>query len=67
MRATDSVEIGSTGLRVTRLGLGGVALSGAPPSTDPHRPSPEPEAIGLIRRSPARDVPRDRYVIAMTA
>src|SRR5262249_11229593 len=51
MRATDTVEIGNTGLRVTRLGLGGVALSGAPPSTDPHRPSPEDQAIGLIRRS----------------
>jgi D-threo-aldose 1-dehydrogenase len=49
IRATDTVEIGSTRLRVTRLGLGGVALSGAPPSTDPHRPPPEP--IGLIRRS----------------
>ena len=51
MRATDTVEIGSTGLRVTRLGLGGVALSGAPPSTDPHRTSPGTEAVGLIRRS----------------
>ncbi|HXJ81579.1 MAG TPA: aldo/keto reductase [Candidatus Methylomirabilis sp.] len=51
MRATDTVEIGRTGLRVTRLGLGGVALSGAPPSTDPHRPSPQDEAVELIRRS----------------
>jgi D-threo-aldose 1-dehydrogenase len=51
VRATDTVEIGRTGLRVTRLGLGGVALSGAPPSTDPHRPAPEAEAVGLIRRS----------------
>lgn len=51
MRATDTVEIGRTGLFVTRLGLGGVALSGAPPSTDPHRPSPEDEAVALIRRS----------------
>jgi D-threo-aldose 1-dehydrogenase len=51
MRATDTVEIGRTGLRVTRLGLGGVALSGAPPSTDPHAPSPESEAVSLIRRS----------------
>jgi len=51
MRATDTVEIGQTGLRVTRLGLGGVALSGAPPSTDPHAPSPESEAVSLIRRS----------------
>jgi D-threo-aldose 1-dehydrogenase len=51
MRATDTVEIGRTGLRVTRLGLGGVALSGAPPATDPHVPSPESEALSLIRRS----------------
>lgn len=51
MRATDTVEIGRTGLRVTRLGLGGVALSGALPATDPHVPSPESEAVSLIRRS----------------
>ena len=51
MRATDTVEIGRTGLHVTRLGLGGVALSGAPPATDPHNPSPESEAVSLIRRS----------------
>ena len=51
MRATDTVETGNTGLRVTRLGLGGVALSGAPPSTDPHRSVPEAEAVGLIHRS----------------
>jgi D-threo-aldose 1-dehydrogenase len=51
MRATDTVEIGRTGLHVTRLGLGGVALSGAPPATDPHVPSPESEAVSLIRRS----------------
>jgi D-threo-aldose 1-dehydrogenase len=51
MRATDTVEIGRTGLHVTRLGLGGVALSGAPPATDPHAPSPEAEAVSLIRRS----------------
>lgn len=51
MRATDRTEIGRTGLFVTRLGLGGVALSGFPPSTDPHRPSPESEAVALIRRS----------------
>jgi D-threo-aldose 1-dehydrogenase len=51
MRATDTVEIGRTGLLVTRLGLGGVALSGAPPATDPHVPSPASEAVSLIRRS----------------
>ena len=51
MRATDTAEIGRTGLHVTGLGLGGVALSGAPPATDPHIPSPESEAVSLIRRS----------------
>ena len=51
MRATDTAEIGRTGLHVTRLGLGGVALSGAPPATDPHAPSPESEAVSLIRQS----------------
>jgi D-threo-aldose 1-dehydrogenase len=51
MRATETARIGRTGLHVTRLGLGGVALSGAPPSTDPHLPSPEAEAVSLIRRS----------------
>jgi D-threo-aldose 1-dehydrogenase len=51
MRATDTVEIGRTGLHVTRLGLGGVALSGVPPATDPHLPAPESEAVSLIRRS----------------
>ena len=51
MRATDTAEIGRTGLRVTRLGLGGVALSGAPPSTDPHQPAPEDEALALIGKS----------------
>ena len=51
MRATDTAQIGSTGLRVTRLGLGGVALSGAPPATDPQAPAPETEALALIRRS----------------
>jgi len=47
----DKVEIGTSGLKVSRLGLGGVALSGAPPSTDPHRPTPEDEAVVLIKRS----------------
>src|SRR6266852_2275701 len=51
MRATDTAEIGRTGLHVTRLGLGGLALSGAPPATDPERPSPESEAVALIQRS----------------
>jgi D-threo-aldose 1-dehydrogenase len=50
-RATDTAEIGRTGLRVSRLGLGGVALSGAPPSTDPQRATPEDEGVALIRRS----------------
>jgi len=51
MRATDRVEIGTSGLTVSRLGLGGVALSGAPPSTDPGRSTAQHEAIALIRRS----------------
>jgi D-threo-aldose 1-dehydrogenase len=51
MRATDKVEIGTSGLTVSRLGLGGVALSGAPPSTDPERATAEGEAITLIQRS----------------
>jgi D-threo-aldose 1-dehydrogenase len=51
LRATDTVEIGRTGLRVSRLGLGGVALSGAPPATDPQQPTPEAEALALIHRS----------------
>jgi D-threo-aldose 1-dehydrogenase len=51
MRATDTAAIGTTGIRVTRLGLGGVALSGAPPSTDPDQATAETEAIALIRRS----------------
>lgn len=51
MRATDTREIGKTGIRVTRLGLGGVALSGAPPSTDPHQVTSESEAVALIHRS----------------
>jgi len=51
VQATDTVEIGRTGIRVTRLGLGGVALSGAPPATDPGQVTPETEALALIRRS----------------
>ncbi|ETW98052.1 MAG: hypothetical protein ETSY1_20320, partial [Candidatus Entotheonella factor] len=51
MKATDKVEIGSTGLQVTRLGLGGVALSGAPPATDPEQKTSETEATHLIHRS----------------
>src|SRR5262245_56541366 len=55
-RATDTVEIGRTGVRVTRLGLGGVALSGAPPATDPDRVTQEDEAVALISRSLALGV-----------
>jgi D-threo-aldose 1-dehydrogenase len=51
LRATEKVEIGRTGLYVTRLGLGGVALSGAPPATDPQHATAEAEAIALIQRS----------------
>ena len=56
MRATETVQIGRTGLRVTRLGLGGVALSGAPPATDPERPTAQSEAVALIQRSLALGV-----------
>ena len=51
MNATDAVEIGSTGLQVTRLGLGGVALSGAPPSTNPDVITTESQAIDLIHHA----------------
>jgi D-threo-aldose 1-dehydrogenase len=51
VHATDTVEIGTTGLHVTRLGLGGVALSGAPPSTDPQQTTSATEAGALIQRS----------------
>ena len=51
LQATDKAEIGTTGLRVTRLGLGGVALSGAPPATDPDQTTSEDEATRLIGRS----------------
>ncbi len=51
VKATDKVELGTTGLYVTRLGLGGVALSGAPPATDPEQTTSETEATQLIHRS----------------
>src|SRR4029434_6599100 len=51
LRAIDKVKIGITELRVSRLGLGGVALSGAPPSTDPHQTTSEAEAVALIQGS----------------
>jgi aryl-alcohol dehydrogenase-like predicted oxidoreductase len=51
VHATDRVEIGRSGVHVSRLGLGGVALSGAPPATDPHHATPEAEATALIHRS----------------
>lgn len=51
LRATETAEIGNTGLHVTRLGLGGVALSGAPPATDPDHTTSEHEATALIQRS----------------
>ena len=51
MRATEKVEIGRTGIHVSRLGLGGVALSGAPPATDPHQSTSEDEATAIIQRS----------------
>ncbi len=51
MNPTETAEIGTTGLRVSRLGLGGVALSGAPPATDPEQTTSEHEATALIHRS----------------
>src|SRR4029077_4754678 len=39
------------GIHVSRLGLGGVALSGAPPATDPHQSTSEDEAMAIIQRS----------------
>ena len=51
LRAVDQVEIGKTGVRVSRLGLGGVALSGAPPATDPHRATAEADGVALIKKS----------------
>src|SRR5262245_37494816 len=51
LHATDKVAIGRTALRVSRLGLGGVALSGAPPATDPHQTTPEAEAVAIIQHS----------------
>src|SRR5262245_18925514 len=56
MRATDTVEIGRTGLRVTRLGLGGVARTGPPPATDTERTTAERDAVALIQRSLALGV-----------
>jgi D-threo-aldose 1-dehydrogenase len=50
------MQIGRTGLEVSRLGLGGVALSGAPPSTDPQHTTAEADAVSLIRRSLALGV-----------
>ena len=49
LRAIDKVKIGMTELRVSRLGLGGVALSGAPPATDPHQTTSEAKPWPLFR------------------
>jgi D-threo-aldose 1-dehydrogenase len=51
LHATDTVEVGRTGVHVSRLGLGGVALSGAPPATDPQQTTSEDEAVAIIQRS----------------
>ena len=56
LRAIDKVKIGMTELRVSRLGLGGVALSGAPPATDPHQTTSEAEAVAIIQGSLALDL-----------
>src|ERR1700674_4759633 len=51
LHATDKVEIGRTGVHISRLGLGGVALSGAPPATDPHQTTSAADASAIIHRS----------------
>ena len=51
MHATDTVAVGQTALRISRLGLGGVALSGAPPATDPEQITSTSEASSSIQRS----------------
>ena len=51
MNPFETVQIGTTDLQVTRLGLGGVALSGAPPSTNPADTTSEDQATTLVNRS----------------
>ncbi|MCH7745185.1 MAG: aldo/keto reductase [Chloroflexi bacterium] len=51
MNPFETAQIGATDLQVTRLGLGGVALSGAPPSTNPDDATSEDEAAALVDRS----------------
>ena len=51
MNPFETAQIGSTDLQVTRLGLGGVALSGAPPSTNPTDTTSEDHSFALVNRS----------------
>ena len=50
MDATETAEVGTTALRVTRLGLGGVGLAGAAPDI-PLPDTSEEEAVGMVSRA----------------
>ena len=49
MDPTETVQVGTTALRVSRLGLGGVGLAGAAPDI-PLPDTSEAEAVGMVRR-----------------
>ena len=50
MDPTETAEVGTTALRVTRLGLGGVGLAGAAPDI-PLPDTSEEEAVGMVSRA----------------
>ena len=50
MDPIETAEIGTTGLRVTRLGIGGVGLAGGS-SRGSIPPTPDEEALEIVRRS----------------
>ncbi len=50
MNPTDKAEIGATGLKVTRLGLGGVGVGGGTPASQPPY-STDAEAEAIVRNS----------------
>ena len=50
MNPVETAEIGATGLRVNRLGVGGVGLAGGT-SRGSIPPTPEEEALAIVRRS----------------
>ena len=50
MNPADTAEIGTTGLSVTRLGVGGVGLAGGP-SRASSPSTPEEEAVAVVHRS----------------